>query len=90
MSKLGWPAVDRQIVMKSLSQDIVFLGYYMEGDQILHYVSICSRGLLLLGASFTLRSADSSAEDCGYMRVRKRGAREVYNNNATHETYLAP
>ncbi len=49
LSKLGWPAVDGQIVMKSPSQDIVFLWYYMEGDQILHYVSISSRGLLLLG-----------------------------------------
>lgn len=30
-SKLGWPAVDRQIVMNSPSQDIAFLWYYKKG-----------------------------------------------------------
>lgn len=30
-SKLGWPAVERQIVMNFPSQDIAFLWYYKEG-----------------------------------------------------------
>lgn len=30
-SKLGWPAVERQIIMNSPSQDIAFLWYYKEG-----------------------------------------------------------
>lgn len=75
LSKLGCPAVDGQSVMKSLSQDFVYLWSYMEGDQILLYVSISSGvwgeggggGLLLLGLHWEFADWASShmkAWDC--------------------------
>lgn len=56
--------------MKSPSQDIVFLWYYKEGDQILHYVSISSRGLQLLGL---------------HLHWGLHGGK-YYNNNTAHES----
>lgn len=54
MSKLGRPAVDRQIIMKSPSQDIEFLWYYMQG--LIRYYNmspVSFRGLLLLRLHFS-------------------------------------
>lgn len=52
--KLGRPAVDGQVVMKSPSQDNVFLRYYSTRRVIRYYIrSLSPPGAAAIGASLT-------------------------------------